>query len=70
MALRLTDGTTITDLSEPPQGLRHRVFLGVEEGSGREVAAKVELIDGALAAERLVLEWLTEQDAPAPGPAR
>jgi hypothetical protein len=66
MSLRLTDGTTITDLSEPPQGLRHRVFLGVEEGSGREVAAKVELIDGALEAERLALEWLTEQDAPAP----
>ena len=27
---------------------------------------KVELIDGALEAERLALEWLTEQDAPAP----
>jgi aminoglycoside phosphotransferase len=66
MALRLTDGTTVTDLSEPPQGIRHRLFFGVEEGSGREVAVKVELIDGALEAERLVLEWLTEQDAPAP----
>jgi aminoglycoside phosphotransferase len=66
MVLRLTDGTTVTDLSEPPQGLRHRVFVGVEEGSGREVAAKVELIDGALEAERLALEWLTEQDVPAP----
>jgi aminoglycoside phosphotransferase (APT) family kinase protein len=66
MSLRLTDGTTITGLSEPPQGLRHRVFLGVEEGSGRGVAVKVELIDGALEAERLALEWLTEQNAPAP----
>jgi hypothetical protein len=66
MSLRLTDGTIITGLSEPPQGLRHRVFLGIEEGSGREVAAKVELIDGALRAERLALEWLSEQDAPAP----
>jgi aminoglycoside phosphotransferase (APT) family kinase protein len=66
MALRLTDGTTITGLSEPPQGLKHRIYFGVEEGSGREVAAKVELTDGALENERLVLEWLTEQEAPAP----
>jgi aminoglycoside phosphotransferase (APT) family kinase protein len=66
MALRLTDGTTITDLSEPPQGMKHRIYFGVEERSGRGVAVKVELIDGALEAERLVLEWLTEQDAPAP----
>jgi aminoglycoside phosphotransferase (APT) family kinase protein len=66
MVLRLTDGTTITGLSEPPQGIRHRLLFGVEERSGREVAVKVELIDGALKVERLVLEWLTEQDAPAP----
>jgi aminoglycoside phosphotransferase (APT) family kinase protein len=66
MTLRLTDGTTITDLSEPPQGIRHRLLFGVEERTGREVAVKVELIEGALEAERLVLEWLTEQDAPAP----
>jgi hypothetical protein len=66
MALRLTDGTTVTGLSEPPQGLKHRIYFGVEEGSGREVAAKVELTDGALGRERLALEWLTEQDAPAP----
>jgi aminoglycoside phosphotransferase len=66
MVLRLTDGTTITGLSEPPQGIRHRLLFGVEERSGREVAVKVELIDGALEGERLALEWLTEQDAPAP----
>jgi aminoglycoside phosphotransferase len=66
MALRLTDGTTITGLSEPPQGLKHRIYFGVEEGSGREVAAKVELTAEALENERLALEWLTEQDAPAP----
>ncbi len=66
MSLRLTDGTTVTGLSEPPQGIRHRLLFGVEERSGREVAVKIELIDGALEAERLVLEWLTEQDAPAP----
>jgi aminoglycoside phosphotransferase (APT) family kinase protein len=66
MALRLTDGTTITDLSEPLQGMRHRIFFGVEESSGREVAAKVELIEGALGPERRALEWLTEQDVPAP----
>jgi aminoglycoside phosphotransferase (APT) family kinase protein len=66
MSLRLTDGTTITDLSEPPQGMKHRIYFGVEERSGREVAAKVELTDGALGRERLALEWLTEQDAPAP----
>ncbi|HEY0278856.1 MAG TPA: aminoglycoside phosphotransferase family protein [Solirubrobacterales bacterium] len=66
MALRLTDGTTVTDLVEPPQGIRHRLLFGVEQRSGREVAVKVELIDGALADERRALEWLTEQDAPAP----
>jgi len=64
--LRLTDGTTITDLVEPPQGIRHRIYFGVEEGSGREVAAKVELIEGALALERRALEWLTARECPAP----
>src|ERR1700742_4052128 len=66
MALRLTDGTTITGLSEPPQGVRHRIFFGVEERSGREVAVKIELIDGALEPERRALEWLTSQDGPVP----
>lgn len=66
MALRLTDGTTVTGLSEPPQGMRHRILFGVEERSGREVAVKIELIDGALEPERRALEWLTSQDGPAP----
>jgi hypothetical protein len=66
MELRLTDGTTVTGLSEPLQGMRHRIFFGVEESSRREVAAKIELIDGALGPERLALEWLTEKDGPAP----
>jgi hypothetical protein len=66
MALRLTDGTAITGLSEPLQGMRHRIFFGVEESSRREVAAKIELIDGALEPERLALEWLISQDGPAP----
>jgi aminoglycoside phosphotransferase len=66
MALRLTDGTTVTGLGEPPQGMRHRILFGVEERSGREVAVKIELIDGALEPERRALEWLTSQDGPAP----
>jgi aminoglycoside phosphotransferase len=66
MPLRLADGTTITDLSEPPQGMKHRTFFGIEESSGREVAAKVELIEGALESERRALEWLAEQGGPAP----
>jgi hypothetical protein len=66
MALRLTDGTTITGLTEPPQGMRHRILFGTEEGSGAEVAAKIELVEGALGPERRALEWLTTQDAPAP----
>jgi Ser/Thr protein kinase RdoA (MazF antagonist) len=66
MALRLSDGTTVTDLSEPLQGMRHRILFGVEERSGREVAVKIELITGALDPERRALEWLTEQDGPAP----
>lgn len=66
MTLRLADGTTIGDLRRPPQGIRHRVLLGVEESSGREVAAKVELIGGALEPERRALEWLTAQRSPAP----
>ncbi|HWH20653.1 MAG TPA: aminoglycoside phosphotransferase family protein [Solirubrobacterales bacterium] len=66
MALRLSDGTTVTDLVEPPQGMRHRIYFGVEERSGREVAAKVELIEGALGHERRALEWLTSEQGPAP----
>ncbi len=66
MALRFADGTTIRDLHRPPQGMRHRVLFGVEESSGREVAAKVELISGALEPERRALEWLTSQGGPAP----
>lgn len=66
MALRLAEGMTIVDLSRPPQGMRHRVVFGVEESSGREVAAKIELIEGALERERQALEWLTSQAGPAP----
>jgi hypothetical protein len=66
MVLRLTDGTTIRDLVRPPQGIRHRVLLGVEESTGREVAVKIERIPGALESERRALEWLTKQGGPAP----
>jgi Ser/Thr protein kinase RdoA (MazF antagonist) len=66
MALRLDDGTAIRDLHRPPQGMRHRVLFGIEESSGREVAAKIELIPGALEPERRALEWLTSQGGPAP----
>jgi aminoglycoside phosphotransferase len=66
MVLRLTDGTTIGDLSRPRQGTRHRVVFGVEEATGREVAAKIELIPGALQPERRALEWLTLQGGPSP----
>jgi Ser/Thr protein kinase RdoA (MazF antagonist) len=66
MGLRLDDGTTIVDLTRPPQGMRHRVLFGVEESSGREVAVKIELLAGALGPERLALEWLGANDGPAP----
>ena len=66
MTLRLADGTTITDLSRPLQGTRHRLLFGVEESSGREVAAKIELIPGALEHERRALAWLTSQSGPSP----
>jgi len=66
MTLRLDDGTTVTSLSEPPQGTRHRVLFGTEEVSGREVVVKIELIPGALGPERLALEWLGSRDGPAP----
>jgi aminoglycoside phosphotransferase (APT) family kinase protein len=66
MTLRLGDGTTIGDIRRPPQGMRHRVLFGVEESSGREVAAKIELIPGALEPERRALEWLTARGGPAP----
>jgi hypothetical protein len=66
MTLRLADGTTIGDIRRPPQGMRHRVLFGVEESSGREVAAKIELIGGALEPERRALEWLTARGGPAP----
>jgi aminoglycoside phosphotransferase (APT) family kinase protein len=66
MDLRLDDGTTVTDLRRPPQGMRHRVLFGVEESSGREVAVKIELLSGALGPERRALEWLSANDGPAP----
>lgn len=66
MVLRLSDGTAVTDLSQPPQGIRHRVLFGVEEGSGDEVAAKIELMAGGLERERRALEWLTAAGGPAP----
>jgi aminoglycoside phosphotransferase (APT) family kinase protein len=66
MNLRLDDGTTITGLTRPPQGMRHRVLFGVEEASGREVAVKIELLPGALGPERAALEWLSANDGPAP----
>jgi Ser/Thr protein kinase RdoA (MazF antagonist) len=66
MALHLADGTTIGNLSRPLQGTRHLILFGVEESSGREVAAKVELIPGALEPERRALEWLTARSGPAP----
>jgi aminoglycoside phosphotransferase (APT) family kinase protein len=64
--LRLDDGTVIGDLRAAPQGIRHRMVFGVERASGREVAAKIELIDGALELERRALEWLNAADGPAP----
>jgi aminoglycoside phosphotransferase (APT) family kinase protein len=66
MSLRLSDGTVVADLRRPLQGMRHRVLFGIEEASGAEVAAKIELIPGALAPERRALGWLTEQGGPAP----
>jgi aminoglycoside phosphotransferase (APT) family kinase protein len=68
MALRLSDGTSIVNLSRPAQGLRHRLLFGVEEGSGAEVAAKIERVEGALGRERRVLEWLARADVAAPRP--
>jgi len=64
--LKLDDGTTVTGLTRPAQGMRHRVLFGVEEASGREVAVKIELLPGALGPERLALEWLSANDGPAP----
>jgi len=66
MVLELDDGTTITDLSRPRQGMRHRVLFGVDASSGREVAAKIELLPGALETERRALEWLGAHDGPSP----
>lgn len=66
MTLRLADGTTVRDTTSPPQGIKHRVLLGVEESSGREVAAKIELIPGALERERRALEWIAARGGPAP----
>jgi aminoglycoside phosphotransferase len=66
MALQLDDGTTIIDLSRPRQGMRHRVLFGVEASSGREVAAKIELLPGALETERRALEWLGTLRGPSP----
>jgi hypothetical protein len=66
MVLELDDGTTITDISRPRQGMRHRVLFGVEASSGREVAVKIELLPGALETERRALEWLGAHGGPSP----
>jgi aminoglycoside phosphotransferase (APT) family kinase protein len=66
MTLRLDDGTTVTSLSEPPQGTRHLVLFGIQEPGGHEVAVKIELIPGALEPERRALEWLDARDGPSP----
>lgn len=42
------------------------MVFGVEEASGRQVAAKIELIAGALGRERRALRWLDEKDGLAP----
>jgi aminoglycoside phosphotransferase (APT) family kinase protein len=66
MDLRLDDGSTIVELTRPTQGTRHRILFGVEQGSGREVTVKVELISGALAIETRALEWLGAHGGSAP----
>jgi aminoglycoside phosphotransferase (APT) family kinase protein len=66
MDLCLDDGTTIVDVSSPAQGTRHRVLFGVEEGSDREVAVKIEGIAGALEVETRALGWLGRHGGPAP----
>jgi hypothetical protein len=64
--LRLDDDSRIVALTRPAQGTRHRVLFGVEEGSGREVAVKIELIPGALTVETRALDWLGRHGGPAP----
>jgi aminoglycoside phosphotransferase len=66
MTLQLDDGTTIIHLSRPRQGMRHRGLCGVEASSGRGVAVKIELLRGALDAERRALVWLGAQNGPSP----
>jgi aminoglycoside phosphotransferase len=66
MVLELDDGTTVTDISRPRQGMRHRVLFGVEASSGREVAVKIELLPGALETERRALQWLGAHGGPSP----
>jgi Phosphotransferase enzyme family len=64
--LRLDEGTVVGELRPSPQGIRHRMVFGVEEASGRQVAAKIELIAGALGRERRALRWLNEKEGLAP----
>jgi len=56
-SLECLDGTRVERLVPAANGSRHHVFFGVEAGTGIEVVAKVELMDGALETERRALAW-------------
>lgn len=64
--LRLDDGTVVGALRQPSQGIKNMVLLGVEEASGRHVAVKIELTEGAVERERRALTWLAERGGPSP----
>ena len=66
LAAEFSDGYAVDDLEAAPAGLAHRVFFGVEAGSGIPVVLKVEQTPGRLGIEHQALSWLYQKEVDVP----
>jgi aminoglycoside phosphotransferase len=66
LAVEFSDGHAVDDLEPAPAGLAHRVFFGVEAGSGSPVVVKIEQIPGRLEIEHQALSWLSQMEVDVP----
>ena len=66
LAAEFSDGYAVDDLEAAPAGLAHRVFFGVEAGSGIPVVLKIEQIPGRLEIEHQALLWLCQKEVDVP----
>lgn len=66
LAIEGLDGYAVDELVPAPAGLAHRVYFGVEAGSGFSVVVKVEQIPGRLEIEHQALLWLRQKEVDVP----